>query len=156
MTSFFFDSEKVIAATDKAERRNLSKAGAFIRRSARSSIRKTKKTSLPGQPPRSHVGLLRDRLFFEYDISARAVVAGPEKAKPANVPQLLEYGGSLVIREVYSERAQKWYRQNSRFRNQLNWPHRTRTVQFEARPYMFPAYKANESKFPELWRDSIK
>jgi len=47
----FFDTKAVMRATDKATRRVLSKFGAFVRRSARSSIRKRKRTSAPASRP---------------------------------------------------------------------------------------------------------
>lgn len=53
----FFDRKAVLAAVDKATLRVLSKFGAFVRRRAKSSIRKRKKASPPGQPPSSHSGL---------------------------------------------------------------------------------------------------
>ena len=47
----FFDRHVVIAAVDKAKRKVLSKAGAFIRTAAKSSIRKRKGSAPPGPHP---------------------------------------------------------------------------------------------------------
>ena len=47
----FFDRAKVKNAVDKGVRKVLSKFGAFVRRTARSSIRKRKRVSAPGEPP---------------------------------------------------------------------------------------------------------
>jgi len=63
----FFDSPKVVRAVDRTTRRVLSKFGAFVRRTARSSIRKRKRISEPGSPPSSHSGLLKKFIFFGYD-----------------------------------------------------------------------------------------
>ncbi|MCL4743749.1 MAG: hypothetical protein KJZ54_16250, partial [Phycisphaerales bacterium] len=63
----FFDRPKVRRAVDAARRKVLSKAGAFIRQTARTSIRKRKGSSKPGNPPHSHVGLLRRFILFGYD-----------------------------------------------------------------------------------------
>ncbi len=49
----FFDTDRVKRAAGVAARRNLSKVGAFVRTGARSSIRKRKGISTPGQPPSS-------------------------------------------------------------------------------------------------------
>ena len=43
MTQLFFDSKKVRRSVDRATRRVLSRFGSFVRRTARSSIRKRKK-----------------------------------------------------------------------------------------------------------------
>ena len=70
----FFDSKKVVNATTRAERKVLSRFGAYVRRSARSSIRKRKKVSEPGKPPSSHTGLLKRFIFFAYDPGRKSVV----------------------------------------------------------------------------------
>ncbi len=54
----FFDRKRVVDATDRATRRVLSKFGAFVRQTARRSIRRRRSVSQPGQPPSSHTGLL--------------------------------------------------------------------------------------------------
>ncbi|NLY02726.1 MAG: hypothetical protein GXY83_42275 [Rhodopirellula sp.] len=64
---FFFDSARVVKATSRAERKVLSRFGAYVRRGARSSIRKRKTVSEPGQPPSSHAGLLKKFIFFAYE-----------------------------------------------------------------------------------------
>lgn len=63
----FFDTDRVKRAADMATRKNLSKAGAYVRTAARSSIRTRKAISPPGQPPGSHTGLLRKFIFFGYE-----------------------------------------------------------------------------------------
>lgn len=49
--SLFFDRPKVRRAVDKAKRQVLSRGGAFIRTTAKRSIRKRKGTAPPGKPP---------------------------------------------------------------------------------------------------------
>ncbi len=97
----FFDSAKVQAATSRAERRVLSRFGAYVRRSARSSIRKRKRPAAIGSPPSSHTGHLKKFIFFAYDVRRQSVVIGPVRLnnKPGDAPAALEYGGrSHVIR----------------------------------------------------------
>jgi hypothetical protein len=60
----FFDRALVQQKVAKAERRVLSRFGAFVRTRAKTSIRKKKGTSPPGSPPHSHVGLLRKFILF--------------------------------------------------------------------------------------------
>jgi len=54
----FFDRKAVTSAVDRTERRVLSRFGAFVRRGAKSSIRKRKRAAEAGMPPSSHTGLL--------------------------------------------------------------------------------------------------
>ena len=73
----FFTAEAVLKALTRAERQALSKAGAFVRRRARNSIRKRKAVSNPGGPPTDRGGALKRLLFFVFDPTSRSVVVGP-------------------------------------------------------------------------------
>jgi hypothetical protein len=116
---------------DKSERKLLSKAGAFVRRSARSSIRKRKRASAPGKPPSSHTGEYKRSILFGYDKANRSVVIGPSvNFGGAEVPTLLEFGGSAK-----RER---------------------RRVQYRARPHMLPALEKESANFPNLFKNSVR
>ena len=133
----FFDSPKVVRAVDSTTRRVLSKFGAFVRRTARSSIRKRKRISEPGSPPSSHSGLLKKFIFFGYDPAKRSVVIGPERLSQkgrGEAPHLLEYGGTGTV-----ERRGK-----------------RRRAKVRARPFMGPAFEKEEPKLPAMWKGSIK
>ena len=133
----FFTSPAVLGAVDRATRRVLSKFGAYVRRSARSSIRKRKKVSEPGKPPSSHTGLLRKFIFFGYDRADQTVVIGPVPLRAkAEAPELLEHGGR-VHRKVGKRRR------------------RVRTMTYRPRPYMQPAFEINKPKLPAMWKDSV-
>jgi len=131
----FFTSPTVLGAVDRTTRRVLSKFGAYVRRSARSSIRKRKRVSEPGKPPSSHTGLLRKFIFFGYDRADRTVVIGPVplRSKP-EAPELLEHGGR-VHRKVGKRRR--------------------RTMTYRPRPFMGPAFEINKPKLPAMWKDSV-
>ena len=131
----FFDRKAVTSALDKATRKVLSTFGALVRKTARWSIRKRKRASLPGQPPSSHTGLLKRFLFYSYDDSRRSVVIGPAKlnAKNTGAPEVLEYGGSTTL-EIGKEK---------------------RKIQIASRPYMNPAFEKTKTQLPHLWRNSI-
>ena len=136
----FFDTKAVRSKLDAATRRVLSKFGAFVRRGARSSIRKRKRTSAPGEPPSSHTGLLRRFIFFGYDPTKRSVVIGPARLnqKIGDAPAALEYGGtSTVIEDLRGKR-------------------KKRRVRMAARPYMGPAFETEKPKLPAMWRDSVR
>src|SRR5690606_12960105 len=133
--ALFFDRPQVQNAVGRAERRVLSKFGAFVRRGARSSIRKRKTISEPGKPPSSHTGLLRQTIFFVYEPNRSSVVIGPiELNRGTEAPRLLEHGGQ-VVRKEGSKRVRMTYR---------------------PRPFMGPAYERELPKLPALWRDSVR
>lgn len=136
----FFDSKPVLDATTRAERRVLSRFGAFVRTRARTSIRSRKRSSAPGSPPSSHTGMLKKFILFFYEMARRSVVIGPAKlnAQGVNVPQVLEEGGTAqVIKGPASNRRRK-------------------NIEVKARPYMGPAFNAELPKVPSLWADQIK
>ena len=145
MARMFFDRKAVIDKVDAATRRVLSRFGAFVRRTARQSIRKRKKESRPGQPPSSHSGLLKKFIFFGYDPRWRSVVIGPERlGGRGEAPPALEYGGpSHAIDFIYpggGERRKKVHRR----------------ITVKARPYMGPAFEKERPKLTQIWRDSIR
>ena len=137
----FFDRKKVIDRTDRTTRRVLSKFGAFVRQTARRSIRKRKRISEPGKPPSSHVGLLKRRIFFGYDPGSRSVVVGPAPLNQRSpygdttVPELLEEGGRVRRREKGGQ---------------------TEVLHYKARPYMGPALEKELPQLPAMWRNSIQ
>ena len=136
----FFDRKAVRSAVDRAARRVLSRFGAFVRRTAKSSIRKRKRTSAPGEPPSSHTGLLRKFIFFGYDPRRKSVVIGPARLnqKTGDAPHALEYGGTSTVVEGPRRRRRK------------------RRVRIEARPYMGPAIRKELPGLPAMWRDSVR
>jgi len=131
----FFDRQAVVDAADRAQRQVLSKFGAFVRQTARSSIRKRKAISEPGAPPSGHTGLLKRTIFFVYSPEARSVLIGPVLLnKRTDAPRLLEHGDTVVRR-----RRQRRVRMN-----------------YRARPFMGPAFEREQQKLPALWRNSVK
>lgn len=133
----FFDRQAVISKVDAASRKVLSKFGALVRRSAKSSIRKRKKPAPPGSPPSSHTGLLKKFIFFGYDTDARSVVIGPTRLNQkgrGEAPPLLEYGGKTTLKRRGK---------------------RKRTT-YKARPYMGPAFEKEKPQLPAMWRDSVR
>lgn len=137
--AMFFDRPKVHRAVDRAKRRNLSKAGAFVRQRARTSIRKRKRSSRPGQPPSSHTGLLRRFILFGYDRQSESVVVGPVGFRRSKTPRALEFGGRTTVETRRRGRGRK-----------------KRTVRIAARPYMRPALEKERSQLPAVWRNSIR
>lgn len=160
----FFDREAVISAMSDSTRSVLSKVGAFIRQRAKSSIRKARQKSLsemtpdellayrirvdrakrdgeprpkrplassrPGEPPRSRLGYLRKYLFFAWDATTKSLVVGPARFNGAKgiAPTTLEYGGTVTIGN--------------------------RRVRIQPRPYMRPAFEAEQKQLPQRWAEA--
>jgi hypothetical protein len=128
----FFDREKIINATDKATRKALGNIGGYVRKVARNSIQKGKRPSPPGQPPHSHVGLLKQGILYGYDADSKSVVVGPtllrSRSKYGDTLEMIEYGGTT---------------------NRKGKPAR-----YRARPFMEPA-KEKSAPFDRFWKDSV-
>jgi hypothetical protein len=138
----FFDQGKIKNKTDAATRKVLSKFGAFVRQTAKRSIRTRKGTSKPGNPPFSHTGRLKKYIYFGYDLNRRSVVIGPVVAsgtsgkggrggRGGKAPQALESGGTVRLPDG-------------------------RNAKIRPRPFMGPALAAELPKVPSLWRDCIR
>lgn len=137
LRELFFDRKAVIDRVDKATRRVLSRFGAFVRRTARRSIRPRKRTSAPGSPPSSHTGLLKRFIFFGYDPRKSSVVIGPQRLSQkgrGDAPALLEHGGKTTLK-----------RRGKRVKAKVR-----------QRPFMGPAFEKEQPQLPALWRNSIK
>lgn len=136
----FFDRAAVMNAATRAERTVLSRFGAYVRTTARSSIRKRKKSSPPGMPPTSHTGLLKRNIFFAFEPERRSVVIGPIRlnAKNTDAPATLEHGGAATVVRRRKGRTI------------------ARKVDIDARPYMGPAAEKERQKLPALWAGAVK
>ena len=137
ITQVFFDSAKVVRSVDKSTRKVLSKFGAFVRRTAKQSIRKRKKVSTPGKPPSSHTGLLKRFIFFGYDHKKMSVVIGPARLTDNNrgaAPSILEFGGTALVKGKK----------------------RKKNVTIQPRPFMGPAFEKEKPGLPSMWKDSVK
>jgi hypothetical protein len=164
MKDFFFDRQSVIDRMTKANRRALSKVGAFIRRRARSSLRRRKKRSQPGSPPSIHsrdsVATLKN-ILFAYEPQSESIVIGPIKLNQrvilgpelgsSTVPQVHEFGATVKIREAKVGR--KWL--SGRRRIRPGQPVRVRSAKYSPRPFMGPAMEAEKDNIPDAWFGSL-
>jgi phage gpG-like protein len=122
----FFNRRRVMSAMDRARRRYLYRAAAYVRAVARNSLGrrsgKKSKPSPPGHPPRS-AGRLRKSIF--YAVQPHSVIIGPSADIIGEVGAVHEYGGKF------------------------------RGATYPARPYMGPALEKSKDKLPAIWRDSV-
>ena len=185
----FFDRDKVARAVSRAQKRWLSRFGAFVRTRAITSILRHKirrsfgvhsevsdraGVSPPGEPPYTHTGILPKFILFGYEEARKAVVIGPAKTNQRNaegmggqtIPEVLEYGGQVQIREhlhTWRDGSQTWERTDLRFRlsgqnyrSAVGKPTRVRTAHYSARPFMRPARDAELPGFFQSIKDSVK
>jgi hypothetical protein len=137
---FYFDQSRVLRATQRANVRNLTTVGAFIRRRTRSLIRERRRPSRPGQPPSRQTGQLRNRILFAVDRRRPSVVIGPVRRKSTTPAEALERGGKTVAV------------------TRTNRGTRRRTFRIQARPYMQPALDAEirEGTLERVWANSVR
>lgn len=174
--NMFFDRPAVISAVKKATRKTLSKAGAFVRTRARTSIRpapkKKKYTPVPGKPPRSHLGTLKRLIFFAWDPTTESVVVGPAlfagKTSDPTAPEVLELGGRVHRRHKVHVARRKAHTaaQAAAYRRLLVEGRVKRegsdtrvveeTVTYRKFPYMNPALQLEAVNFPDLFKDAVK
>lgn len=133
--NLFFDKKAVSDLLDARSRKTLSRAGAFVRQRAKTSIRKRKAVSAPGSPPSSHAGHLKRLIWFAYDPHARAVVIGPVRFKEGEAPRLLEFGGKGSVKRKSGK---------------------TVSANYRARPFMGPALEKELPQLPSHWAKSVK
>lgn len=135
----FIDRRPIVSQADRFWRRAAMRVGGYMRRAARSQIRRRKRISKPGQGPTSWTGLLKQNIFFAYDPRRRTVVVGPVKLnRGSNAPKLLEYGGPATLeREVEGRKVKV-------------------SAYYRPRPFMKPAMEKTEQKLPSLLRQVAK
>jgi hypothetical protein len=131
----FFDRDPVLKAIDAANRRVLSKIGAFVRTRAQTSMKRRRASAKPNQPPSAHGNpLLKKLLYFAFDAATKSVVVGPVRSRKGVVPHLMEYGGQgeVIVRGVKTTR------------------------RFAPHAFMGPALAKEREGFAKLWKDQVK
>lgn len=170
-TNFFLDREKIQRRVGRAHTRALAKAGSFVRRRSRSSLRKRRRVSQSGSPPSVHssskIANVKNILYV-YDPRSNTVVVGPVKLNQhasvngsrSTVPELLEFGGTQRIHEerYKASKTGEWYRRDLRRRVSKDKVYRVRSARYEARPFMRPALAAEveAGTIPKAWANSVR
>ncbi|MBN9521081.1 hypothetical protein J0H58_21610 [bacterium] len=132
----FFTNPDVAKGITAQKKRAFSKAGAFIRQRARTSIRRRKKSSPPGQPPSAHHPTGLKLIFFAWSEADETVVVGSVQFKGARGPKLgaklLEHGGDATVQGKRGPRR----------------------LTYRGNPFMKPAALAELPKFAGLFKSS--
>lgn len=171
LKSLFFDKPRIIRALSEAKQKAMSKAGAFIRRRARSSLKRRKASSAPGSPPSVHSGdavATLKNIQFGYDQAADSVVIGPVRLNMTDrlggqyskgtAPQVHEFGGTRGVLEIQGRNG-RWYRADQRSRRKIAGKvTRVRNANYPARPFMGPALEAEAAagKIAACWLGVVK
>lgn len=152
-----------------AKRKFLYKSGAYVRTSARSLLRPSKRISSPGEPPNSPTKRLRGSIFYavEEGNGKADCVIGPTRLNSTNrhvrtngipISRVLEQGGQVLIeQEQYYDGT--WHRVGLRNRPngiRVTLPKRWVKISVLARPFMRPALLTNKPKFAGMWRGLFK
>lgn len=112
--NFFVDRQKIENAAQRGNVKALGKAGGYLRKAARSQLRRRKKASLPGQSPSVHskdnVATLKN-ILFGVDARQLSLIVGPVGLNQKSVdggalvsgtvPGTLEFGGTVGLREKF-------------------------------------------------------
>jgi hypothetical protein len=133
VSKMFFDRVKVQRHLDTRTRKVFARFGAYVRQTAKASIKRRKGTSMPGRPPHSHVGTLKRHIYFSYDPKSRSVVIGPVifPGKTGKALPALEYGGKSVRNDG-------------------------QRINVKARPFMGPAFREELKQLPSIWANIQK
>lgn len=155
----FFDREKVVQQIGRANVRKLSKIGAFVRRRARTSLRRGPRRrikgrtvpSAPGSPPRvwsrDSFATLKN-ILFGLSRDGNAVLIGPRKVPSSKlsgssaqtVPELLEHGGSAQVAVDADTGDALGFTPKQAIRGVV-----MRKALYQPRPFMGPALRAEIS-----------
>lgn len=145
LRDWFLDTARVAQLVDKANLRNMQKAGLYVRKVARNSMKKKRGAAPPGKPPHVHRGFLKDALITAYDPTTRTVVVGPIGFSSSDSPLRLETGGRATIKVRHRRRKGEKRGRVTKARVTVH-PH----------PYMGPALENSKPYIPELWRSSLR
>lgn len=170
VTGMFFDRPMVQRRLDVAKKRALSKAGAWVRRRAKSLLRRRKRTSNAGEPPSVHSDPGLKTILFVWDPGRQSVVVGPVRlnqvvhggAGQLRVTTLMEFGGDVTMHEEarkdgrpWSDEIGMWRRRDLR-RSPKPWKvYRTRRAKYAPRPFMGPALRDTLPTLPQSCKDMM-
>lgn len=153
---YFFDREEVIKRIGRVNAKRLLRAGAFIGKRARTSIKRRKRSSPAGSPPFAHsthpTRTLKNIQWWNIYASGEAVTVGPVKLPNSKsswldlrgntAPALHEFGSDVLVTEERYRGSPFWFRRDNKFGASARKEYRTRRAHYAKRPFMGPALDA--------------
>lgn len=167
----FFDRKAVLSAVDRAERKNLSKAGAYIRTSARSSMRKARrKTDGELTAEEKRIFDLRLRIWKQNKDGSPRPKRPMAPSKPGEPPRVVTGLLKKFLFFAYDAGSKSVVIGPARLNSASGTApatlerggsatvggKRRKTVRVAPRPYMGPALAKNKAVAVGLWKDSVK
>lgn len=153
----FFDLPAVQSRMDKKTERVFGSTGAYTRKVMQRGMRRRKGASQPGGYPSARPGnpLLREKIRFGYDSSSKSLVVGPAlldrtdrevAAAGMTVPELVNYGGTVMRRKAWNPRTKKitYLRRDQR---PIPWHYRPRPFVELTQPIAEKKLMENMEKF---------
>lgn len=175
LTGQFFTASNIVMALDAAERKQLGRIGAYIRRGAIWSLRRRKKPAPPGKPPSvhsRHVFATLRNILYVYRASTHSVIVGPvgigKHTDGKTVPEIHEHGATIRLRQWQPKgddlrkkmgmKPNEW-RAVSPTRKTYPWMrYRFRSVSYPKRPFMRPVLERQQTQAMILkqWRGAVR
>jgi len=121
-----FNERRILVSIQNANLIGLRRSGAYIRKAARNRVSQSEKASMPGMPPHTRRGLLKNAVLFGVEKQTQSVVIGPAESFIGTAMYAHEFGG--------------------RYKRQ----------RYPKRPLMAPTLIAAASHLPKLWEKSVK
>ncbi len=122
---------KVLQAAEAAGEKAFRRAGAYLRKVARSSIKKRSGASTPGTPPNDHRGFRRTFAFYS---DRFGVIVGPIAKRLRWLAALHEFGGTAKVKNRKNELV---------------------TARYPARPTMGPALEKSRAGILKMWKNIV-
>ncbi len=167
----FFDSKKVKAALRKADRRNLSKFGAMVRREDKQSMKKARMIPIASLPPeqRKRYEKKRDKAgkFLPQNMQPAAVRKGkrplqaskpgqPPRVRKGQIKKLTFFSFDPAANSVVVGPAKLQGFKDPNVLKTLEEGGRNRYGIVAKRPHTLPASRRKLPKLQALWRDSLR
>ncbi|MCP4248091.1 MAG: hypothetical protein GY778_13675 [bacterium] len=172
MKSLFFDSPKVKRAVGDATRRVLSQAGAFIRTTARRSMRKARQmrlSEMPDDQRRAYKRRARLAKVWGQPRPKKPLAPSkpgePPRVRKGQIKRLLYFAWDPTRRSVVAgpERFKKGqtphvleYGGTSTVRRPSKYGWEKHRVYVKPRPFMGPALAKERPRLPRRWRNSVR
>jgi len=166
--AFFFDSAPVKRAVDRATRRVLSRFGAFVRRTAKKSIRKARQKKISELTPEELKSYRMRQAIAKRQGKPRprrplasSKPGEPPRSRQGLLKRLIYFGYDTYRRSVIvgplaaGPKAAQQIEYGGSVRITAG-PNAGKTKRMAARPFMGPAMNENLPQLPAMWRDQVR
>ncbi len=118
-------------------------------RTARSRIRRRKRSAKPGKPPTNWTDALKSEIAFHVFEKENTVIIGPRKLPKGKgstpVPHILEFGGITIVTRPAPQQP------NAGF----FWQRIGKPLRIHPHPYMAPAFDMTLKRFSQMAKQTL-